>query len=104
MRKNDIISVMVNFSKSDIDHLANLSGLSLSDEESEELGQDLQNIIERVRQLDNLDTSDVEPTYQTTGLSNVWREDVIKQDIDKSALLELSPEARDDQIKVPKVL
>jgi aspartyl-tRNA(Asn)/glutamyl-tRNA(Gln) amidotransferase subunit C len=47
----------------------------------------------------------VEPTYQVTDLENVWRVDEVDDyGIDREALLALAPDARDGQIKVPKVL
>lgn len=91
--------------REDILHLANLSNLSLSDEEVESLGKDLQDIIKYISQLDELDTSKVEPTYQVFEMENVWREDeIMEQEANREALLTLSEKSRDNQIEVPKVL
>ena len=85
--------------------MANLSNLSLSDEEVESLGKDLQDIIKYISQLDELDTSKVEPTYQVFEMENVWREDeIMEQEANREALLTLSEKSRDNQIEVPKVL
>jgi aspartyl-tRNA(Asn)/glutamyl-tRNA(Gln) amidotransferase subunit C len=66
---------------------------------------DISAILEYVRQLDELDTSGVEPTYQVSYLENVWRDDTVVDDqISREQLLALSPEAADHQVKVPKVL
>ena len=54
--------------------------------------------------LDELDTDGVEPTFQLTGLQNVWREDEVKQNLTREQLLALAPESEDNQVKVPKVL
>ena len=51
-----------------------------------------------------LDTSGVEPTYQVTGLENVWREDEVQSGISRDELLELAPEKQNNQVKVPQVL
>ena len=89
----------------DIKHLAKLSDFSLSDEEMDSLGKDLKNIIKYISQLDELDVSGVEPTYQVFEMENVWREDDIQpQEADREALLALAAEEEDHQIKVPKVL
>ena len=86
-------------------HLAELSNFSLSEEEIESLGGDLQNIIKYISQLDELDVSGVKPTYQVFEMENVWREDEIaQQDADREQLLALTVESQDNQIKVPKVL
>ncbi len=50
--------------REDILHLSDLSDFSLSDEEINKLGGDLQGIIKYISQLDELDTENVEPTYQ----------------------------------------
>lgn len=91
--------------RDDVLHLAQLSSLQLSDDEITALQQELTSILGYIAQLDELDTSGVEPTYQVTDLENVWRDDVVvKSDTDREALLKLAPSAKNDQIKVPKVL
>lgn len=89
----------------DILHLAELSNLTLSKEEINSLGRDLQDIIKYISQLDDLDVSDVEPTYQVFEMENVWRDDeIIKQDATREELLALTKASRDNQVEVPKVL
>ena len=88
-----------------IKHLADLSNFSLNDAEANSLTKDLQNIVKYISQLDELDTDNVEPTYQTFEMENVWRADeVLKQDASREQLLALTKEEKDNQIKVPKVL
>ena len=85
--------------------MADLSNFSLSDEEAEVLGRDLKEIIGYISQLDELDTNNIEPTYQVFEMENVWREDVVKeQDANREQLLSLTKDEKDYQIKVPKVL
>ena len=88
----------------DVRHLAVLSKLSLSDDELRSLTSDIDAILDYIDQLDQLDTEGVKPTFQLTGLSNVWREDIIKSQIDREKLLDLAPEQLGNQVKVPKVL
>lgn len=91
--------------REDILHLAKLSNFSMSDAEIESLGSDLENIINYISELNELDTEGVEPTYQVFEMENVWRDDEIKeQEADREALLSLTKESMQDQIKVPKVL
>lgn len=88
-----------------IAHLAQLSNLSLTEAESAALQTDLQNIITYISQLNQLDTTGVEPTYQVFEMENVWRpDDILPQDADRAALLALAPATAEQQIKVPKVL
>ena len=95
---------MTNISTSDIQHLASLSSLALADDEVDGLRQDLENIIGYIKQLGGLDTSGVEPTYQVTGLANVWREDEVQPGVSREALLNLAPKKQNNQVKVPQVL
>lgn len=95
---------MTTISTSDIQHLASLSSLALADNEVDGLRQDLEKIITYIEKLKELDTTDVEPTYQVTGLENVWGDDEIQTDVGRDELLKLAPEQKDFQVKVPKVL
>lgn len=91
--------------REDILHLADLSKLSLSEKEIASLEKDLQGIINYISQISELDTSNVEPTYQVFEMVNVWREDaIIEQDATREELLALTKEEKDNQVKVPKVL
>ncbi len=89
----------------DVHHLAQLSSLQLSDSEVENLRADLENIINHINQLNKVDTSGVEPTYQVTGLENVWRGDEIDAgSVTPEQLLDLAAEQSGHCVKVPKVL
>ena len=85
-------------------YLASLSNITLSDDVLAHLTGDLEKIVEYIGELGELDTVGVEPTYQVTGLANVWREDVVKPQIDREKLLNLAPDRTPDAVKVPKVL
>lgn len=96
---------MTQISRAIVLHLAQLSRLQLENDEVDMLAVDIANILEYVEQLNELDTDSVEPSYQVTGLSNVWRKDVVSdEDVSRETLLALAPEMVDNQVKVPKVL
>ena len=89
----------------DVRHLAQLSNLQLSDDEVANLQTDLGDILNYIDQLGALDTTGVEPTYQVTGLENVWRDDVVEQtDVTREKLLGLAPDVTENAVKVPQVL
>ena len=91
--------------REEIKHLAELSNFSLTEDEITNLGADLENIIGYISQLDELDTTGVEPTYQVFEMENVWRKDEIEnQEANREGLLNLTVATEDNQIKVPKVL
>lgn len=96
---------MTDISRDDVQHLAQLSSLQLSDGELTALQADIGNILGYVEQLGELNTDGVQPTYQVTDLQNIWRDDsVIDYGVSREQLLALSPESYADQVKVPKVL
>lgn len=91
--------------REDVVHLAELSNISLAEGQIEPLIKDLDNILGYISQLDELDTDNVEPTYQCFDMQNVWREDEIEEfEAKREDLLALTRESEDNQIKVPKVL
>ena len=95
---------MTTITINDVQRLASLSSLQLSDSEVQALQGDLERIIKYIEQLGELDTTGVEPTYQVTGLENVWRDDEVVSDVGRDALLALAPDQQNNQVKVPKVL
>ncbi|MCR4306190.1 MAG: Asp-tRNA(Asn)/Glu-tRNA(Gln) amidotransferase subunit GatC, partial [Candidatus Daviesbacteria bacterium] len=55
--------------------VAKLANLPLTTEEEEKYSEQLSNILNYIEQLNKVDTSDIEPTFNVTGQSNVMRED-----------------------------
>lgn len=68
---------MTAISDSDIKHIAKLANIKLSEEEIKKFTPQLSKIIDYVSELSEVDTKDVEPTSQTTGLTNVTRSDLV---------------------------
>jgi aspartyl-tRNA(Asn)/glutamyl-tRNA(Gln) amidotransferase subunit C len=96
---------MTQVSRDAVQKLAVLSNIKLSDAEIDGLQTDLSRILEYVEQLNELDTDNVNPAYQVTGLENVYRSDEVETgSVDRAALLALAPETKDNQVKVPKVI
>ena len=95
----------MSITREDVVHLAKLSNFSLAEDQIEPLIKDLDNILGYISQLDELDTENVEPTYQCFDMQNVWREDEIEEfEAKREDVLALTRESEDNQIKVPKVL
>ena len=95
----------MSITREDVLHLAELSSISLDESQIEPLIKDLDNIVNYFSQLDELNTENVEPTYQCFDMQNVWREDNIEEfEAKRDDLLALTTESEDNQIKVPKVL
>ncbi len=92
--------------KQEIEHIANLARLDLSDKELGLYGGQLSDVLSYIDQLQEVDTTDVEPTAQVTGLENVLREDTSNawDKKEQADALAQAPEIEDGQIKVKRVL
>jgi aspartyl-tRNA(Asn)/glutamyl-tRNA(Gln) amidotransferase subunit C len=66
------------FSSSQVEHIAQLASIPLKESEVEPIAQAFGETLEVIANLSSVDTTDVEPTAQTTGLENVWREDEVR--------------------------
>ncbi len=92
--------------KEQVEKLAHLCRLKLTDEEIERLSGELTDILDYVEMLGELDTEGVPETSQVTGLTNVTREDEIDMELcEPGDLLETSPlEKQDGQIKIKRMM
>ena len=89
----------------DVKKLAKLSALTVNGAEIKALRGQLQEILSFVGKLSEVDTTGIEPTYQVTGLENVWRDDeIIDYKLDREALLKNAPYQQDGQVKVKRVI
>lgn len=69
---------MGSLSRDDVLHVAKLAKLTLTSNEIEKFQEQLSKIVDYISQLSEVDTSNLEPTSQTTGLENVFRTDELK--------------------------
>jgi len=88
----------------DIDYVANLARIALSDEERSLFSEQLEEILEYIEQLKTVDVEGVEPTAHTFPVTNVWREDVVCTGLTQEEAIGNAPEARDGMFVVPKVV
>ncbi|MBT5016473.1 Asp-tRNA(Asn)/Glu-tRNA(Gln) amidotransferase subunit GatC [Candidatus Peregrinibacteria bacterium] len=92
-------------SKDQVRHVAKLARLSLDENEVEVFSKQLSAVFEYMDCLNEVDTDNVEPTSQVTGLKNVYREDEVKTSVDPAALLACTElPIENDQIKVKSVM
>ena len=91
-------------SPSEIDHLALLARLDLSATERERAASELSQILDYFEQLNQLDTTDVEPTRHVFPVVNVLRKDVARQGLSIEAVLQNAPEHAANQFQVPRVV
>lgn len=86
-----------------VEKIAKLARLELKDEEKAKFQKQLSAILDYVRQLEEVDTSQVEITSQATGLSNVLRRDEVKECDNRQEILKQAPEVIDGGVKVKSV-
>ena len=90
-------------SRQEVEKIARLARLSLSDGEIEQYRSQLSEVLTYIDKLNEVDTSNVEPTAQVTGLTNVIQDDVASNKPDPKKLLANSPMQQAQSIKVRAV-
>ena len=84
----------------DVDHVAALARLALSDEERERMRDQLASILEQIAAIDELDTEAIAPTAQVNQLINVMRDDVARPSLSQADALANAPRVRDGFFEV----
>ncbi|MFG6121428.1 Asp-tRNA(Asn)/Glu-tRNA(Gln) amidotransferase subunit GatC [Thalassobacillus sp. B23F22_16] len=95
---------MSRISKEEVKHVANLARLAISEKEADMFTKQLDDIITYAEQLNELDTTDVEPTTHVLDLKNVMRKDEPRKWLEKEDVLNNAPDHKDGQFKVPSIL
>jgi len=95
---------MAELTKEEVEHIAKLSKLELSDEEKTLYSEQLSSILDYAEKLKEIDTENLEMTANVTGLTDVYREDeVIERNIPYSDIEKNAPEFKDGSFVVPGV-
>ncbi len=90
--------------KKDVEHVAKLARLRLTEEEKEKFGKQLSEILEYVEKLNELDTEKVKPASHVVPLKNVMREDEVKLSLPVEEALANAPAKQGKYFKVPKII
>lgn len=72
--------------------VAKLAHISLTEEEIEEFKNQLSAILDFISKLQEVDTTNIKPLSQTTGLENVFRQDVVKPCFSQEQALANAPD------------
>ena len=91
-------------SREDVEHVAALARLGLTDEEIDLMQGQLNRILEAIGQLQAVDTSSVGPTAQVIALENVMRDDVARRSMRREAALGNAPQREGPMLRVPVIL
>ena len=95
---------MATLSRADVEHVAHLARLGLTEVELARLEGQLNHILEQYAVLAELDTTAIPPTAQTIELENILRDDVAREPLDPEAALANAPERDGDLFVVPAIL
>ena len=90
--------------RAEVQHVARLARLALTDAEIDALTHDLSSILDYAAEVSALDIADVPPTSHPLPLVNVLRPDVARPGISREEVLEAAPAAEDGRFRVPRIL
>ncbi len=90
--------------RADVQHVARLARLELTDEEVDRFTDELAGILEHATDLAVLDLSDVAPTAHPLPLTNVMRADVVQPPLPRDEVLAAAPAVEDGRFRVPRIL
>lgn len=91
--------------KQEVEHIADLARIGITEEETEKYQKDLSAILEYFKKLDEIDTSSVEPIGHIAGVMDRYREDVSEDcsETQRRAIIASAPDVKNDSIKVKSV-
>lgn len=90
--------------RADVEHVALLARLELSEEEKEIYTEQLGKILEYAGILQELDTTDIPPTAHVLPLQNVFREDRVTEHLSPDEVLGNAPDREANYFKVPRII
>lgn len=95
---------MSKISKEEVERIAQLARIELSEKDTEKYQKELSGILDYIEVLNKADTSAIDPTAQVTGLLNVYEEDEKISSLPREEILKNAPDKKDGYIRVKPVL
>jgi aspartyl-tRNA(Asn)/glutamyl-tRNA(Gln) amidotransferase subunit C len=90
--------------RDDVEHVARLARLAVTESEADEIAKQLGVILEHAQDLAELDLDGVPPTAHPLAMTNVVRADEVRPGVDRDEVLAQAPAAEDGQFRVPRIL
>lgn len=87
-----------------VEYVAELSRIKLDEQSCDKMEKELGAIVEYMEVLNKLDTEGVEPLSHVFNITNVMREDEVKESYDRAEILKNAPESTDETFVVPKTV
>lgn len=95
---------MPKLSLAEVEHVALLARLRLTEDEKHRMTEDLNVVLEHFESMQRLDTAGVEPTAHAIPMQNVLREDVSRPSLPREELVREAREAREEFFVVPRIV
>tara|TARA_B100000886_G_scaffold322400_1_gene265375 strand:+ start:288 stop:581 length:294 start_codon:yes stop_codon:yes gene_type:complete len=95
---------MTKITEKEVKKVAHLARLELNDDEIINHAKQLEKILEYIKQLEKINTDDVQCTTRAIEVINVFRKDENKNFVCNEEILELGPSRQDKFYKVPKII
>ncbi|MDA0587252.1 MAG: Asp-tRNA(Asn)/Glu-tRNA(Gln) amidotransferase subunit GatC [Planctomycetota bacterium] len=90
--------------REDVEKVAGLARLKLTEEEISEMADKLSQVISYVTVLDEVDVSNVEPMAHVADVANIFREDAVRESLPREAALDNAPKSDGKYFLVPQIL
>ena len=91
-------------SKKDVEHVAWLARIQLSEEEKELFTEQFNDILDYFKKIDEMNTESVEPTYHVLDLQNVTRKDKVVPSLSTEEALKMAPKKQKKFFKAPRIV
>jgi len=88
----------------EVEHVARLARLALSEEEKEQMRSQLDRILGYIEKLSQLDTTGVEPTSHVIPVTNVFRDDALLPSLSREEALANGPDRQEGFFRVPRII
>lgn len=94
----------MSLSREDVQRVAELARLGLSEDEITAMQESLSSILDHVEVLNELNTDAIAPTAQVIAMSNVYRADEVGESLAQDQIMDMAPDHRDGFFAVPAVM
>lgn len=95
---------MKEITRKDVEYVSDLARIKLSEEETQDMVRQLTRIIQYIEKLNELDTSNVEPTAHILPIQNVMRDDAVRPSLPVEEVTDIAPNKSNDMFKVPRII
>ena len=95
---------MAQISREEVQHLAHLARLELTEEETSHYAEQLSAIVDAVARVSEVVAADIPPTSHPIPVTNVFRADVVKPGLEREEVAAAAPAWEDDRFRVPRIL